>query len=467
MPNANLVRNAMLGAIVWWVSTAAGLFAQFPPPPGSLDKEVDAFLKESGAPGLAVVLVVGDRAVVTKGYGLASIETRVPVDADTLFQIGSVTKSITAAAILTASAEGGLPLDRPVGGLVSGLTPCIGQATVEQLLSHSGGLIDEPAEYGPQGEDGLASYPRSWREEYCLIPPGRAFSYSNSGYALAGLALQEREKKPFADVIRARVLEPLGMTRTTFRPTEAMTWPLATGHRRVDGVMRVVRPLPNDARLWPAGTVYSSANEMGRLVAALLNDGRTDGRQALPSTIVRQMLQPRMSIPTLDRQYGYGLELDWWRGQRRAGHAGTMTGYSAAISLIPDRGIGVALLVNRDGVQLGPLVDSIFALSLRVPAASSEPPASASAPALPADRLDGYVGTYTNPRRFTVEIVNRDGGLVLRRFGRDFPMQHVAPDRFIVNRPGGGEETIAIGLGADGRAEYLQMNVWALAKVRR
>jgi CubicO group peptidase (beta-lactamase class C family) len=166
-------------------------------------------------------------------------------------------------------------LDRPVATYVSGLTPCVGQPTLRQLLSHTGGLIDEPAEFGPPGEEGLAAYPRTWTSEYCLLTPGRAFSYSNSGVALAGLALQEAAKTPFADAMRARVLAPLGMTRTTFRPAEANKWPLAEGHRRAkDGTFAVVRPLANDARLWPAGTLYSSANEMARFVAALMNDGR-------------------------------------------------------------------------------------------------------------------------------------------------------------------------------------------------
>ena len=140
--------------------------------------------------------------------------------------------------------------------------------------------MDEPDEFGPQGEDGLGAYPRTWTSEYCLLPPGRAFSYSNSGYALAGLALQEAEKKPFADVMRARVLDPLGMTRTTFRPTEAMTWPLAVGHRRdKEGKFTVVRPLANDARLWPAGTLYSSANEMARFARGA-GERRPGGRDA-------------------------------------------------------------------------------------------------------------------------------------------------------------------------------------------
>ena len=79
--------------------------------------------------------------------------------------------------------------------------------------------------------------------------------------------------------------------------------------------------------------------------------------------------------------------------------------------------------------------------------------------------LQPYVGTYRNPRRFTVEVVRKDDSLVLRRFGRDFPLRPLGPDRFVTDLPRGGTETIAFGRAADGRADYLQMNVWALARV--
>jgi CubicO group peptidase (beta-lactamase class C family) len=106
-----------------------------------------------------------------------------------------VTRAFTAAAILTAGDV--LALDAPVSRYVSGLTPCVGTPTLRQLLSHTGGLIDEPAEFGPQDEDGLGAYQRTWTSEYCLLPPGRAFSYSNAGFALAGLALQEVDTARF------------------------------------------------------------------------------------------------------------------------------------------------------------------------------------------------------------------------------------------------------------------------------
>jgi hypothetical protein len=83
----------------------------------------------------------------------------------------------------------------------------------------------------------------------------------------------------------------------------------------------------------------------------------------------------------------------------------------------------------------------------------------------PVGELNDYVGTYANPRRFTVEVTRQGDQLVLRRFGRDFPMRLVTADRFVVDRPGGGEEAIAFGLRPDGLAEYLVMNVWALARL--
>ena len=116
----------------------------------------------SGAPGVAVAVVRGDRVVYTRGFGLASTDTKAAVTADTLFQIGSATKMLTAAAVMSAHAAKAIDVDAPVSRYVSGLVACVGAPTVRQLLSHTGGLMDEPDEFGPQGEEGLAAYPRKF-----------------------------------------------------------------------------------------------------------------------------------------------------------------------------------------------------------------------------------------------------------------------------------------------------------------
>jgi CubicO group peptidase (beta-lactamase class C family) len=426
---------------------------------------VGAEMKRTSAPGVALAVVDGDRVVFAEGFGLANADTGAPVTPDTLFQIGSVTKPFTAAAIVAAPDQpAALTSDTAVGTVVSGLTTCLQRVTIGQLLSHQGGLIDEPAEFGTQGEEALGAYARTWTTEYCLLAPGRAFSYSNSGYALAGLALQEHTKTPFADALRARVLAPLGMTRTTFRPTEAMTYPVAAGHRVKEGRAEVVRPLANDTRLWPAGTLYSSATDMARFLRALANDGRLDGRQALPAAAVHALMAPRVPMTTQGSQYGYGFEIDTFRGQSRVSHGGTMTGYTAQIQVLPERHLGVVVLTNGDGIVLTSVAER--ALDLALAAAAPAPSQAATPPVitLAADQLAPYVGTFANPRRFTVEVRRQNGGLILHRFGRDFPMRPIARDRFLVDLPRGGTETIAFGFGADGRADYLQMAVWALAR---
>lgn len=423
------------------------------------DPQLQEELGRLSAPGSAIAVVRGERVTYLRGFGSASVETGAPVAPDTLFQIGSATKMLTAAAVMSAHLAKALDVDAPVSRYVSGLTACVGAPTVRQLLSHTGGLMDEPDEFGPQGEEGLAAYPRTWTAEYCLLPPGRAFSYSNSGFALAGLALQEAEQKPFADVVKARVLEPLGMTRTTFRPTEAMTWPLAIGHRRDQaGAFSAVRPLPNDARLWPAGTVYSSAQEMARLVVALLNDGRVEGKQALPAGLVATLRTPVAAIPTTGERYGLGQFLT----ERTFGHGGTMTGYTAQVTIDHTAGVGVVVLGNGDNASLTPIVQTLLSAAGVAPAVAPVAPAAAGGVL---SSLDAYVGTYRNPRRFTVEVVRSGDGLVLRRFGRDFPLRRSGADTFVTDLPRGGTETIAFGRGSGGRADYVQMNVWALARV--
>jgi CubicO group peptidase (beta-lactamase class C family) len=460
-------------SIVVAVSLAVGIGARqgSSEPFAKAEAAIRIEVEQAGIPGAAVAVVVGDRVVWARGFGVANVDTAAPVTPDTLFQIGSITKSFTAAAILSAASQGVLALDKPVSTYISGLTPCVGAPTLTQLLSHTGGLIDEPDEFGPHGEEGLGAYQRSWTNEYCMLPPGRAFSYSNSGFALAGLALQEVDEQPFADVMKTRVLAPLGMTRTTFRPTEAMTWPLAVGHRRSkDGKVEVVRPLPNDARLWPAGTLYSSANEMARFVLALINDGRVDGRQVLPVGVAERMRTGVAEIPTTFERYGQGLFLS-----NAAGHGGTMTGYVAQMSS-EDKGgptdpFGFVVLTNGDQVNPTPLTTVARALALEVlqvsEGSSGDHGSRATVPPLTAQMRRNLIGTYRNPRRFTVEVAEQGEALVLKRFGRDFPMRSSlpSPGTYIVDLPRGGTEHIAFGFGPDGRADYLQMNLWALARV--
>ncbi|HXU30294.1 MAG TPA: serine hydrolase [Thermoanaerobaculia bacterium] len=470
----NLRRNrqTLIGVLFAFAPSLA--CAQNPAAVAELETFVRAEQARQGIPGIAIAVVSEDSVVWQKGFGVASAEggaSAAAIGPETLFQIGSLTKAFTATAILKAASEGRFDLDRPMGKYVADLNPCIAAVTTEQLLRHSAGLKDEPDEYGPHDEGALLAYAKTWGTDYCLLPPGTVYSYSNSGFALAGLALQQALGKPYAELVKELVFEPVGMSRATFSPTLAMSYPFSLGHRKQpDKPVTVVRPVADDARLWPAGEIWTSASEVARLVIAFLNDGKVGGAQALPAGLFAQISKARAEVPAIEEQYGYGLALGRYRGLARVGHGGTMPGFSVQLQMIPERHLGVIVLTNLETSQIDPLVAHAFDAFLptedvgkpQAPIAEGKP----AQVALPPD-ADRYLGSYTNPRRWTLEVTKNDRQLVLKMFGREFPLEMIDENRFLLHFPGREKpELLIVGpRGKDG-AGYVQFYVWAFARVK-
>jgi CubicO group peptidase (beta-lactamase class C family) len=427
-----------------------------------------AIAADIGAPGAAVAVVAGGNVVVAEGVGRSNVESGVPVTPDTLFLLGSVTKTFTAVATATAAERGLLDLDRPVGHYVRGLPPCVAAATLRQLLSHTGGLIDEPDEHGPHDEAALAGYPRGWTDEYCLVPPGTAFSYSNPGYALVGLTLQEATGRPYADAMDDLVFRPLGMTATTFRPSVAMTFPIAAGHLVVDGRASVMRPMADDSRFRPAGQMFSSARDLARFASALVSAGdAASGRAAIPVHALSEITHRQADIPSLGQRYGLGLALDSYRGLERVGHDGSMPGFAAAIAAVPSSRTAVVLLANRDGARLEAGVDRLLdAVLFGGKAAPPERVKQGAAPALETGEAGRMTGSFTNPRRWTLDILSKPEGLALRQFGRETPLKKIADRRFITEVPAGQiPRAVIVNPGPDGKAATVQFALWTFARV--
>jgi CubicO group peptidase (beta-lactamase class C family) len=197
-----------------------------------LEATISAELRRNNVPGCAVAIVLGREIVFAKGFGTANVDTGEPVSADTLFRLGSTTKMFTTAALVSLAEERKLTLDAPIGDYVKGLTPKFARLTSHQLLTHTAGLADETKMEGLHDESALGEGLRARDDSLCFTEPGKIWSYSNPGYWLAGLVVEEVSGRRYADAVRERVLSPLGMKRSTLRPTEAMTWPLAVGHPR-------------------------------------------------------------------------------------------------------------------------------------------------------------------------------------------------------------------------------------------
>src|SRR5215470_900223 len=273
--NSRLVSLAPV--LLLWVA-----FAQQPqsskPDFGELEKVALAELAETNTPGAAVGVVSGDRLVLAKGFGVSNVETGAPVTPDMLFRLGSTTKMFTAAALVTLSEEGKLKLDEPIGKYARGLSPKVSQLTADQLLSHTSGLKDDAVMNGLHDDSALGETVRQVKADFLFAEPRRIFSYSNTGYWLAGYLIEQVSGGNYADLLSERLFKPLGMQRTTLRPTIAMTWPLSQGHNvPKGGSPQVIRPFADNAGNWPAGSIFSSVNDLARFTIAFMNGGRLEG----------------------------------------------------------------------------------------------------------------------------------------------------------------------------------------------
>jgi CubicO group peptidase (beta-lactamase class C family) len=431
----------------------------------SIETTLQEELAETRTPGAALVIVHGDAVVLAKGFGVANAETREPVTPDHLFRLGSTTKLFTALAVVTLAEQGKIDLQRPVGSIVSGLPPFAAEVTAHQLLSHTAGLKDEPADFGLHEESALASFPGGWGQDYRIAAPGAAFSYSNPGFALAGLLVEEILKKPFADAMKDLLLAPLGMERATFRPTEAMTRPLAQGHRvPKDGLATVVRPYSDDARQWPNGFLMASASELARFAIAFLNEGRLEGREALSPGAIRKVSAAHSEIPydlpdMRKPRYGYGLFLHEQEGVAIAEHVGTMPGFTSILKIAPEERFAVVLLANQEGIRFEKTLGVALSPFKKEGAGAKAEPRPVS---MTESEMDSVSGIYRN--RWPVTLVRDQGALYLDQFGGHFPVTRLGADQFEARPPGGPPIPFRILSGSDGKGELLQMFLWLFKK---
>jgi CubicO group peptidase (beta-lactamase class C family) len=309
-------------------------------------------MRDRKAPGASVAVVRDGRVVWTRAFGVRSIETGEPMTDETLLRIGSITKTVTAVAALLLEHDGKLRLDAPIGTYAPDLAPALRGLTMRQLLTHTAGLVNEGAGNGAQDETALATRVKSWGAAKLFTQPREIYAYSSPGFWLAGYIIERLEKKPYADVIDARIITPLGMRRSTFRPTVALTHPLAIDHRlNAQREPEVVRPYPNDATTWPSGSLFASATGLGRFAAALLNDGIVDGVQVIPREVARKMAErdPLTVIAPSDCGYSFGLGICDRGGVRVLSHYGFRGGSGSVFSLAPSKHTAVVVLANVGG----------------------------------------------------------------------------------------------------------------------
>ncbi len=415
-------------------------------------------LEDTQTPGAAIAVVEGDRMVFATGVGVADVETAAPVKPEMLFRLGSTTKMFTAAALVALTEERGISLDSPIGGIVSGLYPQLARLTPHQLLSHTGGLRDGAQMLGRHDDEALETEIRAMKASAFFSEPGAVHSYANPGYWIAGFVAEQIAGKAYADVMQQRVFTPLGMSRSTFRPTMAMTYPLAQGHDApASKPPFVIRPAADNAANWPAGSMFSNVQDLSRFVAAFMNNGRVDGREVLPPAVIAKLSAPHASIPGDTSSYGYGLTIAERRGIRILMHGGSRSGYGSTIMMAPDRRAGVIVVANRTGSGMPRTTQRAMEIVLDLPAGSLAPQKTPARSVPTVQDLRAWAGRYSQGDSASLEIVVQDARIVCRDGARELRATPSGDLRLAVSAGDGSDSSATWTLvpDRDGKPAYV------------
>jgi CubicO group peptidase (beta-lactamase class C family) len=312
-------------------------------PPRDLGPFVDAFMekamREEKIPGAVFVFVHEGKVVYAKGYGLADVERHVPVTPDrTIWRIGSITKAVTATAVMQLVERGQVDLDRDVNHYLHKVqVPATypRPITVRDLLDHTSGLDEiRPGTQAASASEllPLAEFlrPRLVR----VRPPGEIISYSTYGMTLAGLLIEEVSGLSYGDYLARNIWSPLGMRQASLHVPAADEPRFAVGYEMKNGVLQ------RQAWEWyhtaPASSMNATALEMAAFIRAHLGGGAPLLRQATEREMQRQQITMHPKVPG----YALGFEEDFIGGVRVIMHGGNMSGLSAQIVLVPQYGDG-------------------------------------------------------------------------------------------------------------------------------
>lgn len=361
---------------------------------GAIAEFVAVWRKEQDIPGVSVAAFDGDGVRYADGFGVRDQASGEAATADTLYAVGSVTKPVTALAVLQLVDRGEVALDDAVGEYVTALSDSPGEPiTVRDLLSHSSGMprtfVSEYEERRiDEGED-LLSYVDAAADQRLTDRP--RYAYSNAGYFVLAAMLEAVDGRSYATYVREEVFAPLGMDRSGFDPSllesdaDAMT-----GHVREDDDL-VASTVDESAGA--AGGLITSVAQLVPLLRCVLNGGGYGAERLLSPGLVDEACRVQSPLLPADdgkrRGYGYGWELEEFLGETLVAHRGGIGVSGGYVGLLRERGVGVALAYNALGRPTIPYAQGVLAL------ACGEDPEAAVPLLRVYDVVETVAGTYS------------------------------------------------------------------------
>ena len=395
---------------------------------GTLEKTVDGahwrgrlteLIEQHRVPGAALG-ILWNGTITDVSAGLLSTRTLVGASPDSLFQIGSITKVLTASLVMRLIDEGRIDLDTRVTDVLDDFALADADVartvTIRRLLNHTSGLDGDFYVDSGSGDDALQRYVDALRDAGQTHPPGATFSYCNAGYLLAGRIAEVLTGTDWDSAMRRWIFEPLGLTATVTRADDAVLHRVAVGHLTGgDGIRRPtpIWGLPRNAG--PAGRVTARVRDLLTFAAMHLNGGQAaDGSRLLSAESTAAMAGQQVDLPgrsLLGESWGLGWARYDWAGTALIGHDGDTIGQSAYLRVLPGRGLAVALLTNA--AETRALFHAVATEVFGGLAGITPPPRPVPPDTPPVVDLDRFAGRYTRGALDT-EVFRQDGSLRLR-----------------------------------------------------
>lgn len=367
-------------------------------------RELTAF----AASGAAIAVVSVDGVLLLEGYGRTTHEGGEAVTPDMPFGTVRLRDVFTALAAVRLAQLGGIDMDAPIGRYAADLPPRIGSITLAQLLSHTAGLDD--ARDVPTRRRPVSTVWAGATDRALFTEPGAIHSPSRHGLPLARAILEARSGQPQTELVRSLVMAPAGMERSTFDGAHAERLGAVPGLVVSTASDRPLVMMPPSTN--PMPQLYTTARDLASLMRRWLGAAATSGRPVSARAAFDAVGTARAPRPGHSPDsVGLGVRITRTSGHRTISFTDGEAGYGVLLRIIPEAGVGIAILANATGAVLTATADTMLAAFLagRALPASTEAPAIADLPGA----VTSFAGTYANGDRIVV-LEARDGQLYWR-----------------------------------------------------